>query len=98
MRLLVNLGASLLAGIALGSAYFLALWWTVQKLTAEGRAGAWIAASIVVRLMLVLGSFVLVVFWGGWQALVAALAGFVIARMVLVRRLPGPARQSGPSP
>lgn len=95
MSSFVRLGLSLLGGIALGSMYFLTLWWMVQKLVGGRGAHVWIVASVVVRVVLVLGVFVPAVFWGGWPALLAALGGFVIARMVLIRWLPAPVRGSG---
>jgi len=95
MSLYVQIGVSLLGGAALGSIYFLTLWWMVQKLASGRGASGWVAASIVARLALVVGSFMLVVFWGSWPALLAALVGFVAARMVLVRQLPPPLREPG---
>lgn len=54
--------------------------------------------SLLVRLALVLAVFVLLVRWGGWPALVAALAGFLIARTVLVRRAQTPLLKSEGQP
>jgi F1F0 ATPase subunit 2 len=87
MSLPAILGVSLLYGIALGSVYFVALWATVRRIARQRRAGTWIAASLAIRLALVLVSFALAVRWGGWPALVAVLAGFVAARSLLAHRL-----------
>ncbi len=95
MSLYLKLGVSLLGGVAFGSIYFLTLWWMVQKLASGRGASGWVAASIVARLALVVGSFLIVILWGSWPAVLAALVGFVAARMVLVRRLPPPLREPG---
>lgn len=98
MNLLWNLGLSLLVGAALGWLYFRALWTTVRRLPQRRRQGMWMVMSLLVRLALVLAVFVLLVRWGGWPALVAALAGFLIARTVLVRRAQTPLLKSEGQP
>ena len=87
MKLAVSLGIPLLAGAALGLAYFLALRVTVQRLHQQRHPGMWMALGLIARLALALAVFVLAVREGGWPALAAALAGFLLARTVLVRRV-----------
>jgi F1F0 ATPase subunit 2 len=72
---LVDLGLSFLAGAALGSAYFAALWATVRRLPGRPRAALRLAGLLLLSR------------WGGWPALVAALAGFLGARIAVVRAL-----------
>jgi len=86
MSLLLVLGLSLALGSALGWVYFQALWTVVQRLPWQRRPGLWMPLSLLTRLALMLAGFMLVVRWGGWPGLSAALAGFLIARTVLVRR------------
>jgi F1F0 ATPase subunit 2 len=84
---LVDLGLSFLAGAALGSAYFAALWATVRRLPGRPRAGLWAVLSFAARVALLLAGLLLLSRWGGWPALVAALAGFLGARIAVVRAL-----------
>ena len=98
MNLLPSIAAGLLSGGVLGALYFLWLWWTLQGLVDRRRAGLWFAANIVARFAFALGGFALVARWGGWPALAAAAAGFVVMRSVLLRRLTGPAPGRGGPP
>lgn len=86
MSLFATLTLTLLLGAALGWVYFLALWTTVRELPQRGHPGLWVALSFLARLALVVAAFTFVVRWGGWPALAATLAGFLIARTVMVRR------------
>ena len=45
------------------------------------------ALSALARLAPVLAGFTLLVRWGGWPAVTAALAGFLLARTVMLYRL-----------
>lgn len=94
MSLLMHLGLSLVAGVALGSAYFLALWTSAGCLTQSRRAGTWLALGLLARLALTGTAFVLLARWGAWPALATALVGFLIARTLCVRA----ARQAAPGP
>ena len=82
---LAELIGALAAGAGLGWLYWLALWATVHAVASGRRSGTWMAAMGVLRLggaALVLSGAVL---WGGGAALLAALCGFVVARIVFVR-------------
>ncbi len=94
MNTLISLAIGALAGVVIGMAYFLWLWWTLQGLVDRQRAGGWFVVNVAARLVLAVAGFGLVARWLGWQALVAAIAGFVVARIVLLRRLGG--RTKGP--
>lgn len=84
--LIESIGVAFLIGLALGSSYFVALWATVRRLPQLRHPAVWMALSLLARLAVVLGALVLVVRSGGGPGLAAALAGFVLARTVLVRR------------
>jgi hypothetical protein len=56
-----------------------------------------LGASLVARLALLCGAFYLVVQLGSWQSLLAALLGFMIARVLLTRALK-PLVQDGAGP
>ncbi|MEP6964075.1 MAG: ATP synthase subunit I [Polaromonas sp.] len=78
-----------MAGGALGAIFFGGLWWTVRKGMASSRPVLWVFASFLLRTGIALAGFYFVS-GGDWQRLLACLAGFVMARMVVTRltRLP----------
>ena len=79
------------AGGALGAMFFGGLWWTVQKALSSKRPALWFFGSLLLRMPLVLAGFYFVA-GGHWQRLLACLAGFVIARLI-VTRLTGEAKK-----
>ena len=80
----VELGCALAAGVGLGILYVAGLWWTVRKGLACRRPALLFSGSLLLRTGGVLAGFY-AVSAGGWKSLVAALAGFVVARAVLTR-------------
>lgn len=98
MSLLFKLAAGLLAGAAVGTLYFLWLWWTLQGLVDRRRIGLWFAANLIGRFAFALACFGLLAHWGGWPVLAAALGAFLVTRIALLHRLAGPAqRLDGPT-
>jgi F1F0 ATPase subunit 2 len=96
MNDIVPLAPALLAGLLLGALFFGGLWWTLRKGLSSPRPAGWMLGSLVLRTGLVLAGFYLV---GGdhWERLVAALLGFLIARLV-VTRLAAPATSRDTAP
>jgi F1F0 ATPase subunit 2 len=85
----VTLTLAFVAGICLGVFYFGGLWWTVQKgVTAQNPAFLFLA-SLIVRTAVVLAGFYFVA-QGDWSGLVSSLIGFMMARVIVVRRLTRP--------
>ena len=81
------------AGLALGVVYLLALWYTVRRVARTGKQSI-LLVSFVTRIgVLLLGFYTLIGY--GAQGLVAALLGFMAARVVITRvlgrRAPRPA-------
>ena len=76
-------------GVGLGILYFGSLWLTVRRLPDTHRPALLLLGSAVGRMALTLLGFYLVM-GGRWERLLACLAGFILARMVLVRRLRSP--------
>jgi F1F0 ATPase subunit 2 len=72
------------AGVLLGAVFFGGLWWTVRKGVSSQRPALWFLGSMLVRTGIVVVGFY-VVSGGAWQRLVAALLGFVIARLLVTR-------------
>lgn len=73
------------AGFLLGVLFFGGLWWTVQRLSISARPTPLLIASFLVRSAAILGGFYLLL-TAGWQYLLAAMAGFLIARTVITYR------------
>jgi F1F0 ATPase subunit 2 len=75
---------AVLTGLALGAVFFGGLWWTVRRSAASPRAGLWFSASFLLRTTIVIGGFYLAGA-GTWQRLAACLAGFLAARLIVLR-------------
>jgi F1F0 ATPase subunit 2 len=80
------LAAAFLAGALLGAFFFGGLWWTVQKGISSERPALWFLGSLLLRTGVVLAGIYFVA-QTHWSRLVACLLGFMIARVVVVRRL-----------
>jgi F1F0 ATPase subunit 2 len=90
------LALAFLAGALLGVFFFGGLWWTVQKGVASETPALWFVGSLLLRTGLVLVGFYLAA-QGHWSRLAACLLGFVIARIMVVKRLTrAPAEEPAP--
>lgn len=78
--------AALVAGAMAGLVFFAGLWITLTRLLTSQYAAAWIFLSFLLRTTIVLLIFY-VAGAGSWERLLACLAGFVLTRAILVRRL-----------
>lgn len=69
-------------GFLLGLIFFGGLWWTVQRMLHSARPALWMLGSLLLRMSIALYGFWLI---GGqdWKRMLACLAGFFIARLVL---------------
>lgn len=75
-----------LTGLILGLAYFVGLWWTVRELPKNKHPFRLLLFSMVLRIGIVLIGFYLVMA-GDWKRLLAALFGFVLARLICLQWL-----------
>lgn len=82
----VLLAESFCAGLIIGMAYFIGLWWTVRKISSLQAPAAWLLVSFLTRAVVVLVAFYFVMN-GGWQNLIACVVGFLTARLLLLRRI-----------
>ena len=90
------LALSLAAGLMLGVFFFGGLWWTVQKGVASERPALLFLGSLLLRIGTVLAGFYFVS-QDHWSRFLACLAGFVIARVIVVKRLTrAPAKDQTP--
>jgi len=77
---------ALAAGMVLGTLFFGGLWWTVRKGVSSKCPALWFLGSWVLRTGVVLAGFY-VISDSHWDRLLAALLGFIIARLLVTRRL-----------
>ena len=75
---------SVVAGTLLGGVFYGGLWWTVRRGLLSRQPAVWFLASLVARTAVALLGFY-AVFRGDWRRLVACLAGFVLARILVPR-------------
>ena len=80
------LALAFVAGALLGAFFFGGLWWTVQKGVTSETPALWFLGSLLLRTGLILAGFYLAA-QGHWSRLVACLLGFLIARVIVVKRL-----------
>ncbi len=88
---------SLSGGFGAGLLYFGGLWWSVKRLARVKRPALLSLISFLLR-----AAFVLAVFYllgqGRWERIAACLAGFLLARVLLLGALaPGKGRAGVPS-
>ena len=86
MNDILALVMALLVGGLLGAFFFGGLWWTVQRGVASDLPAVWFLVSLLLRTGIVLGGIYLVS-QGHWSKAVACLLGFLIARIIVVKRL-----------
>jgi F1F0 ATPase subunit 2 len=77
-----------LAGLGLGVVYFGGLWLTVRALRTSWHPAALAFGSFWMRTALVVAGFAFLAA-NGWQDAIVCLAGFVFARPLLARGMPG---------
>jgi len=70
------------AGFLLGFLFFGGLWWTVQNIAGSSRPALLLVTSFLVRTAALLAGFYFLLL-AGWMYLLAALAGFLLARIFL---------------
>jgi F1F0 ATPase subunit 2 len=72
-----------MAGLVLGSVFFGGLWWTVRRGVVSKQPAMLFMCSFLLRMGITVSGFLLV---GreDWKRLVVCLAGFVMARLVVI--------------
>jgi len=77
---------TLLWGLLLGLVYFGGLWLTVRRLTTGKHQAIVMLGSFVIRnALMVIGFFPVI--RQGWQTTLICLAGIIIVRFILIRRI-----------
>ena len=83
---LTTLALPLGAGLLIGGIFFSGLWWTVRYGLFRRRPGLWFAFSLLLRMSIFLIAFYFLLNASGKDsgALVAALLGFMLGRLLAV--------------
>ena len=76
------------AGAALGAVYFAGLWATVRRVPEAKHPMLLLGLSLAARMTVLLAGLWLIGRDGHWERLVAAMVGIVLARVLVMRRLP----------
>jgi F1F0 ATPase subunit 2 len=84
----MSLIAYVIAGGVLGAMFFGGLWLTVRSALASANPGLWLVVSSVLRMAALLAAFYLICRIE-WWGLIAALAGFLLVRVVAARAAAG---------
>jgi F1F0 ATPase subunit 2 len=72
------------AGAAIGVFYFMGLWFTLKRIKDAKNPGLFTLGSFMGRTAAAVFLFYLLVRGGYWESGLAALAGFIVSRIVLV--------------
>jgi F1F0 ATPase subunit 2 len=75
-----------LLGLVLSGFYFGLLWLTVRQLEHRQRPEVFLLLSLLLRLFLLLSCFYLILHYASWPPLLAALAGFMTLRVLLLHK------------
>jgi F1F0 ATPase subunit 2 len=86
-QLIPGLLAAGATGGLLGLMYLLALWRTLQRLHTRRLPGLWLAGGMALRIIVVGAVLFGVLQWGDWHHVLAAIAGFTLARWLVARRM-----------
>jgi F1F0 ATPase subunit 2 len=89
MNEIIFLALAFVAGVLLGSIFFGGLWWTVRKGVLAKSPALWFLGSRLLRTSTALAGFYFVGS-GNWQRLVTCLAGFIVARFIVMRSTRAP--------
>ena len=81
-----SLIVALAGGMLLGAIYLAVLWLSVRRLARVRHPGLLMVAGYILRMLLLIGGLYLLGD-GQWQSFVAALAGFILVRTLVLRLL-----------
>ncbi|MBN1879672.1 hypothetical protein JW823_06145 [bacterium] len=84
MNEMLGLLPAFVTGALLGAVFFGGLWWTIRKRISSKWCAVWFFGSLLARTSIVLAGFYFVS-GSSWKRLLTCLAGFIIARMIVMR-------------
>ena len=76
-----------IAGVILAGVYLAGLWLSVKYLQTRQHPALWFVMSLVLRLAIVALAFYFILESGNLHHLLAALAGFILLRTLVIRRV-----------
>ena len=80
----LKVSGAILGGFALGTFFFVGLWWTVRRGVISAQPAVVFLGSVVFRTLAVMVGFYCLS-RGDWRNVVGSLAGFVLARFFVTR-------------
>ena len=88
---------TMIASLILGIIFFGGLWWTIHKGLESKYPAAWFILSFIIRTSIVLVGFYFILD-SQWERIVAAVLGFLIARLLIMQitKLPSSEAQHAP--
>lgn len=90
------LGLSLAFGVGLGFLYFYGLWVTLKRLPGSRQPALLSLGSFLGRsIACLLGFYLILIFGSGLLALISSIAGFIIAKVILINRMSLEGRSNG---
>ena len=85
MSTVLEYTTSFAAGILLGLFFLQGLWLTLRDLDKARRPGLRLLVSMLLRFALVLAAFYFLARYAGWQHVLAAVIGFSLLRLFIIR-------------
>ena len=86
MSILLDYSLSFATGIALGLFFLQGLWLTLRGIDKARRPGLRLLGSMFLRFAVVLAAFYFLARYAGWQHVLAAVIGFSLLRLFIIRR------------
>lgn len=83
MNEMMQFSFALFAGMLLGALFFGGLWWTIRQGVVARQPALWFALSLLLRTGMTLFGLYFVA-GDDWTRLLACLAGFIIARFIVI--------------
>ena len=84
MSEIASVSAAALAGMLLGVFFFGGLWWTVRRALTSTQAALWFSGSFLARTAVAMTGFYFAA-QGDWRRMAACVAGFLSARLCMIR-------------
>ena len=81
----LRLVLALVTGVLLGVLFFGGLWWTIRKAITSRQPARWLLCGKLLRTSITLAGFYFVS-GGRWTSLLTCLVGFVLGRLLVMRR------------
>lgn len=98
IRTILHIALSFLMGGAIGLFFFVGLWITIRQMPGRRHPFLLAAISFVVRTLVVLALFYYLAVTARFEAILSALAGFIVMRIVILQLKTKDMKSKGSSP